>query len=70
MDKITRYKKMYPDPNGLENMVLKDNGTVDIPKWLALLLIHNSGLKAKSKRKIKKRLKQEVIKLIKSGMVR
>lgn len=70
MDKITRYKKMYPDPNGLENMILKDNGTVDIPKWLALLLIHNSGLKTKSKRKIKKRLKREVVKLITSGMAK
>jgi|OM-RGC.v1.035012705 hypothetical protein len=70
MDKITRYKRMYPDPNGLENMILKDNGTVDIPKWLALLLIHNSGLKAKSKRKIKKRLKREVVRLITSGMAK
>ncbi len=61
---------MYPDPNGLENMILKDNGTVDIPKWLALLLIHNSGLKAKSKRKIKKRLKREVVRLITSGMAK
>lgn len=64
MDKVVRYKKLYPAVDGVENMVLNEDGKVDLPIWLTMLLIHNSGLKSRKKRIVKKRLKREVTKLL------
>lgn len=69
MNKIEKYKMLYPDPNGLDNILLKPDGKVEVPKWLVLYLVHRSGLKTKKKRKFKKRLKKELVKLIKLGMI-
>ena len=63
MDKIQRYKKLYPAENGIENLTLID-GHVKIPHWLICLIIHTTGLKSRKKRLVKKRLKREVTKLI------
>lgn len=63
MDKVQRYKTLYPAEDGIENLAIV-NGKVEIPKWLVHLLLHTSGLKSRKKRLIKKRLKREIIKIL------
>lgn len=64
MDKTQRYKKLYPADDGIENLIIKSNGKMIIPKWLVCLILHSSGLKSRKKRIVKKVLKKQVIKLI------
>lgn len=68
MDKIQRYRKLYPANDGIENLVINPNGTVSIPKWLLCLVLHSSGLKSRKKRILKKVLKKQVIKLIENSL--
>lgn len=65
MDKIQRYKKMYPAEKGEPNeLVIEQSGKVHIPKWLLVLVLHTSGLKSRKKRQVKKILKREIKRLI------
>lgn len=64
MDKINKYKEMYPAIDGNNELVIEASGKVHIPIWLTKLLIDTSGLKSKKKRIIKKVLKRNLIKLI------
>lgn len=66
MNKIERYKKMYPSEDGIDNLVIHSNGKITIPKWLLCLVLHSSGLKSRKKRILKKVLKKQIIKLIES----
>ena len=66
MDKVQRYKKMYPPVDGVEELVLKPNGSVDLPIWLIRYFLHSTGLKSRKKRLVKKRIKRELIKLLKA----
>ena len=67
MDKIQRYKKMYPsEPNGNDNLIVDSNGKMVVPNWLIRYLVDSSGLKSKKKRIIKKVLKKQLIKILKN----
>lgn len=66
MDKVERYKKMYPAIDGVSELVLKENGSVDLPIWLIRYFLHSSGLKSRKKRLVKKRIKRELTKLLKN----
>jgi hypothetical protein len=68
MNKLERYRKLYPADDGIENMVINSNGKLTIPKWLICLVLHSSGLKSRKKRIVKKVLKKQVIKLIESSL--
>jgi hypothetical protein len=68
MNKVERYRKLYPADDGIENMVINSNGKLTIPKWLICLVLHSSGLKSRKKRIVKKVLKKQVIKLIESSL--
>jgi hypothetical protein len=64
MSKTARYKTLYGNPNDNGDITITQEGKVTLPAWLALLLIHNSGLRSSKKRLVKKRLKREVMKAI------
>jgi hypothetical protein len=64
MDKVTRYKKMYPPTNGINELVIEASGKVHMPTWLIKLLLNDSALKSRKKRIIKKVLKRQLQKLI------
>lgn len=64
MDKVERYKKMYSSENESDVLVFDKNGKLAIPTWLLVLLLHDSGLKSRKKRLVKKRVKREVMKII------
>lgn len=64
MDKISKYKQMYPSKDGKDELVIEASGKVHMPIWLIRLLIDTSGLKSKKKRIVKKVLKRNLIKLI------
>jgi predicted proteasome-type protease len=67
MDKIQKYKKMYPsEANGNENLVVDSNGKLIVPNWLIRYLVDSSGLKSKKKRLVKKVLKKQLIKIVKN----
>lgn len=68
MNKLEKYKQLYPDPDGLENPVVHGDGKVDLPKWLIVYFLHSTGLKTRKKRKVKKRVKRELIKLLKKQL--
>lgn len=68
MNKLERYRKLYPADDGVENLVINPNGTLTIPKWLICLVLHSSGLKSRKKRIVKKVLKKQVIKLVESSL--
>jgi len=73
MNKVERYKKMYGETPRQEDQasgsirLSPDQGNsvkVDIDPWLAMLLLHSSGIKSKKKRIVKKVLKREIQRLI------
>jgi hypothetical protein len=64
MSKTERYKSLYGEANGNEGITITQEGRAIVPAWLALLLVHNSGLRSGKKRLVKKRLKREVMKAI------
>jgi len=65
MDKIQRYKQMYPaKDNEPTEFVIEQSGKLHIPKWLLLVVLDSSGLKSRKKRQVKKTLKKEIQKLI------
>lgn len=68
MNKLERYRKLYPADDGVENLIINSNGTLTIPKWLICLVLHSSGLKSRKKRIVKKVLKKQVIKLVESSL--
>ena len=64
MNKVDRYKKMYPSEDGNDNLIVDANGKLIVPKWLMYYVIHSSGIKSKKKRILKKVLKKELINLL------
>jgi hypothetical protein len=64
MDKLQKYKNLYPTKDGLDNLVLHESGKVSIPKWLIHLLLNESGIKSRKKRILKKVLKRQLQKLL------
>ena len=60
MNKIERYKQMYPTKDGYDELVVESSGKVYMPTWLIRLLIDASGLKSKKSRIIKKVLKRQL----------
>ncbi len=64
MNKIDRYKKMYPSKNESNDLVVDPSGKLIVPQWLMHYVIHSSGVKSKKKRILKKILKKQLIKLI------
>lgn len=64
MSKTERYKALYGNSSDNEGITITQEGKAVVPSWLALLLIHNSGLRSGKKRLVKKRLKRELMKVI------
>lgn len=64
MNKVEKYKQLYPSENGLDDLILHQSGKVTVPNWLIRLLLDESGLKSKRKRIIKKVLKRQLQKLL------
>jgi hypothetical protein len=69
MDKITRYKKLFPSEDGVDDLIVHPSGKVTMPKWLICLLLHSSGIKSRKKRTIKKILKTQLKKLISNYVI-
>lgn len=66
MNKIDRYKKMYPSLDGNNDLVVDSTGKLIVPDWLMHYVIHSSGVKSKKKRILKKVLKKQLIKILKN----
>ena len=64
MTTLERYKKMYSKPNDSDNVLITDN-KVTIPTWLAVYLLHSSGIKSKKKRIVNKTIKKQLSKVLK-----
>ena len=64
MNKVDRYKKMYPSEDGNDDLIVNSNGKLIIPQWLVHYVIHSSGIKSKKKRILKKTLKKQLIKIL------
>jgi len=64
MDKIQKYKKMYPSKDGNDNLVVDQSGKLIVPTWLMHYVVHSSGLKSRKKRIVKKVLKKQLIKIL------
>lgn len=66
MTTIDIYKKMYSKEGESDSVIVEPTGSVTLPNWLRIYLIHSSGVKTKKKRLLKKVLKKQLIKIIKN----
>ena len=64
MTTLERYKKMYSEPDDSDRILITDNKAT-VPTWLAMYLLHSSGIKSKKKRIVKKTLKKQLSKVFK-----
>jgi hypothetical protein len=58
------YKEKYPDPRGIEDVMMQSDGQLIIPLWLLMYIMKASGVKSKKGRIIKKTIKRGIDKLI------
>lgn len=62
------YKEKYPDPRGIEDVMVQSDGQLIIPLWLLMYIMKASGVKSKKSRIIKKTIKRGIHKLINSKL--
>jgi hypothetical protein len=62
--KVEQQAEKFKQLHGDGEFLMHPDGKIDLPMWLAAMLLHLSGIRSKKKRVQKKVIKREVIGLL------
>lgn len=63
--KVEQHAEKFKEKHGDGEFLMYPDGKIDVPTWLAAMLLHLSGIRSKKSRIQKKVIKREVIGLLK-----